>query len=78
MLDTKYTNIGHPADRVMEECSELIQAICKARRFGWTSCHPDRATTNMQDVRSELLDVREALSNLETLLIKMESACADL
>ena len=52
--------------RVVEECSELIQALCKAERFGWFNFHPDRpSSTNMDDVLSEMVDVRETINTLD-------------
>lgn len=52
-------------DRVIEECAELIQALGKAKRFGWFSHHPDRETDNFEEVWIEVQDVRAALVRLE-------------
>ena len=52
--------------RVVEECSELIQALCKAKRFGWFNFHPDRpSSTNIEDVIREINDVRETINTLD-------------
>ena len=59
-------------DRVIEECAELIQALLKAKRFGWYSKHPDRKTCNIEDVRAEMSDVRISLDRLERKLIQYE------
>lgn len=49
-------------DRLLEEMGELIQAICKARRFGYWNHHPDRPNSiNITEIRREMDDVREML-----------------
>ena len=52
-------------DLVVEECSELIHAVMKARRFGLFTCHPDNAeipeNCNLQQIIFEIEDVRKAL-----------------
>lgn len=53
--------------KVIEECSELIQAICKAEFFGWSNYHPDRQrSSNMIEVKAEMEDVNQAMAKLET------------
>lgn len=43
-----------------EECSEVIQVICKIFRHGYTSFHPDdeTITTNWTLLKNELNDVK--------------------
>ena len=66
MSDPKYKDIGTPETKVIEECSELIQALCKAGRFGWFNYHPDRpSSTNMDAVLREMDDVLEAMNRLD-------------
>lgn len=66
MSDQKYKNIGSPSIRVIEECSELIKAVCKAERFGYFNHHPDRPTmTNSDEIKNEMEDVVEAFEDLE-------------
>ena len=66
MSDPKYKNIGCPASKIIEECAELIQAIMKAKRFGWNNYHPDRPNrTNLDDVKAEIGDVIEACERFE-------------
>lgn len=61
-----YGGLSSPSMRVIEECSELIKAVCKAERFGWLNTHPDRPSkTNRDDVKAEMNDVVEACENLE-------------
>jgi NTP pyrophosphatase (non-canonical NTP hydrolase) len=52
-------------DKLQEEAAEVIQAVNKIRRFGETSKHPDRATTNKQDMVNELEDFLAILAALE-------------
>lgn len=41
-----------------EECAELIQAICKAKRFGIHNYHPDTPEeSNMDKIINEMADV---------------------
>lgn len=66
MSHPQYKNIGSPETRMIEECSELTQALCKATRFGWFNFHPDRPNeTNLDDVRREMDDVLEAMNKLD-------------
>lgn len=52
-------------DKVIEECSELIQALCKVKRFGWFSAHPSsQHVTNMDNVYLEMGDVETACERL--------------
>ncbi len=62
MSDPKYKHIGDPAIRLIEECSELIQAITKGERFGWDKHHPDRTVSNLWELRGEWSDVKAAYS----------------
>jgi len=66
MSHPQYKDIGSPVTKVIEECSELTQALCKADRFGWFNFHPDRPdSTNMEDVFREMDDVLEAMNKLD-------------
>lgn len=63
MSDPKYVEFSTPEDKVIEECSELIQAICKAKAFGHYSSHPNRPErTNLRDIADEISDVENALA----------------
>jgi len=52
-------------DKLQEEAAEVIQAVSKIRRFGESSSHPDRTTTNKQELVTELEDLLAILAALE-------------
>lgn len=75
MSHLQYQDIGSPVMRVIEECSELTQALCKADRFGWFNFHPERSNeTNLDDVRREMDDVLEAMNKLDIHLRELKFA----
>jgi phosphoribosyl-ATP pyrophosphohydrolase len=51
--------------KLQEEAAEVIQAVSKINRFGETSNHPDRTTTNKQELIGELEDFLAILAVLE-------------
>lgn len=52
-------------DKLQEESAEVIQAISKVRRFGKHNRHPDRKTTNHQELIKELTDFLAIVAALE-------------
>ncbi len=49
--------------RLIEECSELIHAICKAERFGIDLYHPsDYEPSNRERICEEIKDVERLIS----------------
>ena len=52
-------------DKLQEEAAEVIQAVSKVRRFGDQNHHPDRSTTNKDELVSELTDLLAVLAALE-------------
>ena len=52
-------------DKLQEESAEIIQAVSIIRRFGPSSTHPERTTTNHQELISELEDFLAILAALE-------------
>ena len=52
-------------DKLQEESAEVIQAVSKIRRFGPNSTHPDRTTTNHQELIQELEDFLAILAALD-------------
>ena len=53
--------------KLQEEAAEVIQAVSKINRFGETGKHPDRTTTNKQELVAELEDFLAILAVLEQL-----------
>ena len=51
--------------KLQEEAAEVIQAVSKINRFGEQSHHPDRTTTNKQELVGELEDFLAILGVLE-------------
>ena len=52
-------------DKLQEEAAEIIQAVSKIRRFGPHNNHPDRTTTNLQELVGELEDLLALVACLE-------------
>jgi NTP pyrophosphatase (non-canonical NTP hydrolase) len=51
--------------KLQEEAAEVIQAVSKINRFGDNSHHPDRKTTNKQELILELEDFLAIVAALE-------------
>ena len=66
-MDEKYKNIGDLQDRVIEECSEVIHAICKSRRFGLNSFHPK--TPNIKNYNLIINEIYDAMQVLNQYLV---------
>lgn len=74
MSHPQYSHIGEPEDRLVEEMGELLQALGKARRFGWFNYHPDHPhISNIYQVQHEMEDVVEAMEKLEVKLRDMRA-----
>lgn len=52
-------------DKLQEESAEVIQAVSKVRRFGDHNHHPDRKTTNHEELVQELTDWLAIVAALE-------------
>lgn len=52
-------------DKLQEEAAEVIQAVSKIRRFGDNNHHPDRKTTNYEELIEELEDFLAIVAALE-------------
>lgn len=55
-MDTNHKKTQYLLDKLQEEAAEVIQAISKIRRFGPHNHHPDRNTTNLEELVNELED----------------------
>jgi len=65
-MDKKFKDVGEIEDRLLEECGEVIQAISKARRFGYFNFHPDRPeSNNLDDILAELKDLKSRIREFE-------------
>ena len=66
MLSTPLTEpTQYYLDKLQEEAAEIIQAVSKIRRFGPQNTHPDRTTTNLQELVGELEDFLALIACLE-------------
>ncbi len=59
-----WKNMTPQTTKLIEECSEVIHALCKVERFGEFNTHPDRPdVSNLEHVLEEIEDLREALQD---------------
>jgi len=63
-MDNKYKDIGKLDDKVIEECAEVIHAICKAKRFGLDNWHPD--TPNINNAKLICNEINDLLDSITT------------
>lgn len=61
----RQAQVNYLLDKLQEEAAEVIQAVSKIRRFGENNSHPDRTTTNKQELVTELEDFLAILAALE-------------
>jgi hypothetical protein len=73
MSHPDYKEKGHIEDRLIEELSELIQAICKCKRFGYDSKNPliPDSLSNGDKTLYEINDVYDVLYEYSVYLQKM-------
>ena len=64
-MNEHYAKYGTPSIKLIEECSELIQAICKADRFGLDDHHPEKQITNRDAINNEINDVQIAIRKFQ-------------
>jgi hypothetical protein len=50
------------ATKLIEECSEVIHALCKIERFGTDAYNPDTGVRNIDHLRNELDDLADAIN----------------
>ena len=53
------------ATKLIEECSEVIHALCKIERFGMHAVNPETGISNRCQLRSEIEDLMNAFSAYE-------------
>jgi NTP pyrophosphatase (non-canonical NTP hydrolase) len=64
-VEPKSTNTQYYLDKLQEEAAEIVQAVSKLRRFGPNNHHPERTTTNIQELVGELEDFLALVACLE-------------
>ena len=57
--------IQYLTSKLQEEAAEVIQAVSKINRFGENNKHPDRSTTNLEELVGELEDLLAIVAALE-------------
>jgi hypothetical protein len=63
--DLNLTILQEECSEVISECNDIIQIICKIKRFGFDSCHPDNPLhDNMDRLLSELGDMKAMMDIL--------------
>lgn len=67
-IKAREAKIQYLLDKLQEEAAEVIQAVSKIRRFGKDNHHPDRVTTNLQELENELEDLYAIVASLEGLM----------
>jgi NTP pyrophosphatase (non-canonical NTP hydrolase) len=72
-MHEQFIKYGSPATKLIEECAELIQAICKGERFGYDDRNPliENAPACRQRVLDEIADVENALNNFRGWLTEL-------
>ena len=63
----KQDKIKYLTSKLQEEAAEVIQAVSKINRFGENNHHPDRSTTNLQELVGEIEDFLAIVGALESL-----------
>lgn len=61
----KQAQTNYLLDKLQEEAAEVIQSVSKIRRFGEHNKHPDRSTTNKEELITELEDFLAIVAALE-------------
>jgi len=64
-MNPQFIKYGTPLIKLIEECSEVIQALCKADRFGLDDHNPTTKVTNRDAINSEIADVQLAIKNFQ-------------
>ncbi len=68
-MKKQFEAFGAPQDGLIEECAEVIKAICKAERFGYRNYHPDNPKAcNAEDILNEINDLERRINELKPIL----------
>lgn len=61
-MDSRYKQLSCE-DQLIEECAELIQALSKLKRFGYTAVDPftGKQYDNIKQCLAEIKDVKESI-----------------
>jgi hypothetical protein len=70
MVHPDYAHIGDIETRVIEECSEVIKALCKVQRFGWFVHHPTSDLRNVDKLQDEIEDLERVLAELKQKMLE--------
>lgn len=66
MSHPEYDGFGDPADKLLEELHEVGVEVCKGKRFGWLSAHPERPElTNFAALAQEMSDLNKRWDELQ-------------
>ena len=60
-----FIKYGTPSTKLIEECAEVIQALCKADRFGLDDHNPVTLIANRDAIKSEIDDLQIAINNFQ-------------
>lgn len=58
--------LNEALDILVEECAEVIQSVCKIKRFGLNGTNPEKNKTNLDQLQHEIGDVAAMIEILQT------------
>jgi len=64
-MDSYFVKFGTPLIKLIEECAEVQQTLCKIERFGLDNYHPITKVTNRNAIKTEISDLMIAVKNFE-------------
>jgi len=64
-MDIRYQHLGKRSTKIIEECGELIQALCKYETFGAENKYKENSLTNLEKVLSEIQDLELAINQFK-------------